>query len=430
MQFKCLFFTLIALFSILPLGSTQTRQPIVKLIYFVPRELPPNRRPIENVDARMNKLIKDVQQFYAEHMENHGFDRKTFQFKADAQGRAIVHHVKGKYTAPYYDGAGEEHTRVRDEIGQQFNTSQDIYYLVVIDPSISFTPTGIGTIATTFLDDTGFDVELAAHELGHIFGLLHDYARADGIWITSLGISDPMTTSFCAAEWLDVHRAFNPGQTTVNVGEPTIKMLPPSLATPPNVIRLRFEVTDSDGIHQVQLMKYNPRVHGAHSLTLMDCKRLNGNPKANVDFITTSLSSIDTVTLSIIDVHGNITSTQIFPIDITNLLPNTEVVSITDRNLAAAVRNTLGLSPDDVLTTQTMLGLTSLRVADVEIKDLTGLEHANNLTQLILINTSISDVSALARMTKMTRLTLSHNSISDVSALAGMTKLRFLTPLE
>ena len=427
MQFKRLFLTLIVLFSFLPLGSTQARQPIVKLIYFIPREFPPNRRPIENVEARMDELIKDVQQFYAVHMENHGFAPKTFQFETDARGRAVVNRVKGKFNAPYYNGAGGAHTRVRDEIGRQFDTSQDFYYLVVIDPSITFAPTGIGTIATTFLDDTGFDVELAAHELGHVFGLTHDYSRSDGTWVTSLRISDPMTTSFCAAEWLDVHPAFNPNPISVDAGHPKVKMLPPSLAAPPNAIRLRFEVTDPDGLHQVQLIKHNPRAYHDGLQVLMDCQKLNGSRNKTIDFITTGLFPKDTVFLSIIDNHGNITFTQLFPIDITDLLPSAEIVSITDRNLAVSVRNTLGLEPDDVLTTKMMLGLTSLRVADVVVKDLTGLEQASNLAQLILWNTSISNISALSKMTKMTRLSLIDNSISDVSALTGLKNLRFMS---
>ena len=83
-----------------------------------------------------------------------------------------------------------------------------------------------------------------------------------------------MTTSFCAAESLDVHRYFNAKQYSQNGFDTTFHMLPPSLASPPNAIRLRFEVADFDGLHQVQL--YTPEVSGvgASSGGLLACKRL------------------------------------------------------------------------------------------------------------------------------------------------------------
>ena len=107
-----------------------------------------------------------------------------------------------------------------------------------------------------------------AHELGHAFGLAHDNRGAgSGQWIRTLDVADPMTTSFCAAEWLDAHRAFNTGVSPLNHNTTFEMLAPPSLVSPPNVIRLRFEVTDPDGLHQAQL-------HLGDALSA--CKRLNG----------------------------------------------------------------------------------------------------------------------------------------------------------
>ena len=103
-------------------------------------------------------------------------------------------------------------------------------------------------------------------------------------------------------------------------------------------------------------------------------------------------------------------------------------VSIPDGNLAAAIRETLGLTTNAVITADAMLDLTELEARGKEIADLTGLEHAVNLTLLSLDgNTGVSDVSPLAALTQLTRLELWRTAVSDVSPLAGLTQLTSLT---
>ena len=54
--------------------QTLQQREMVRLIYF----LPINRSAQQDIDTKLDTLIKDVQQFYAEQMQNHGFGRKTF----------------------------------------------------------------------------------------------------------------------------------------------------------------------------------------------------------------------------------------------------------------------------------------------------------------------------------------------------------------
>ena len=68
------------------------------------------------MDARIDGLIKKVQRFYADEMERHGFGRKTFRFKADANGNAVVHHVNGKFTEAYYRQNGGFIKEIREQI--------------------------------------------------------------------------------------------------------------------------------------------------------------------------------------------------------------------------------------------------------------------------------------------------------------------------
>ena len=91
-------------------------------------------------------------------------------------------------------------------------------------------------------------------------------------------------------------------------------MLAPSLASPPYTIRLQFEITDPDGLHQAQLFGLfgNPPA-------VIACKKLDGK-KTTLEFITDDLTdTAPRVALRLIDVYGNIT-THSSPIDMGDLL--------------------------------------------------------------------------------------------------------------
>ena len=395
----------------------------VRLIYFLPKD----RTPQQDIDAKMDELIKNVQLSFEEMMEYHGFGARTFALETDATGKAVVHHVKGKFNDEYY------HTDtfrkvIDEETDEQFDRSKNIY-LVVLDVSdatidgycgqgSSEGPEGGAALIpapnSARQRERGwscFNVDVTAHEVGHAFGLAHDHFR-NATRSPSSYTTDWMVTSFCAAEWLDAHRYFNRGQTYPQADEPTtIQMLPP-LAVPPNAIRLRFEVTDPDGLHQAQL----------HNSTgeAIDCQGLDlDGESASVEFVTPEAT--EGVTLRVVDVYGNVTE-QWQPIDITALLPP-EVISIPDANLAAVVREALDLTPGDAISQLDMLKLRRLEANDRQITDLTGLEHAVNLKDVRLADNQISDITPLAKSTNMEALELYNNNISDISSLAGMVNL-------
>ena len=70
-------------------------------------------------------------------------------------------------------------------------------------------------------------------------------------------------------------------------------MLPP-LASSPYAIRFRFEVTDPDGVHQVQLLTpATIRNQGPGQSKLLSCKRLNGETDTiEIELITNQLTVI------------------------------------------------------------------------------------------------------------------------------------------
>ena len=416
--------------------TQQVRRPIVRVVYFLSKD----RQPQPDINAKIDKLIKETQQLFADQMERHGYGRKTFQIETDLNGKAVVHHIVGQFTEAHYSNEPSLSYAVLNEIPKWFDFFRggDDYYFTVADVgtgvnivrSCSSCPTIVSgvavgnkalvTVGTATLGTT-------AHELGHVFGLMHDF-RGDAYIMSYSGEKDGL--SKCAAEWLDVHRAFNPSinrsQLAVST-DSTVKMLPPSFVAP-NAIRFRFRVTTPHGLHQAQLQTLTVTPGAAYgSPELLSYKALNGSTDTTFELVTTYLSLKNKmVSLRMIDVFGNFIGSPAFPIDLNSLLPPPQVVSIPDATLALAVRQALNLSSTQVLTTHAMLDLKDLSVDNNGITDLTGMEYAYNLNYLFLRNNNISDVSPLTGMTKLKTLILDDNNISDVSPLTGMTKLKTL----
>ncbi|MCY3552201.1 MAG: hypothetical protein OXH39_17195 [Candidatus Poribacteria bacterium] len=102
---------------------------VVRVIYFLPND----RQAQSDIDAKLDTLMKDSQQFYADQMESHGFNRKTFRLETDASGEVVIHHVKGKFNNMYYN---QSPGSAWEEIGNGFDRSKNIY-IMFLDTSIA-----------------------------------------------------------------------------------------------------------------------------------------------------------------------------------------------------------------------------------------------------------------------------------------------------
>ena len=416
----CFILTLLTfvMLAFMPNSFAQGTQPenVVRVIYFLPKD----RQPQQDIDTELDLLMKAVHQSYAEVMENQGFGRKSFPLETDNDGKVVVHHVTGLAPDVYYHT--EAYSKVEKEIRQWFDPTTNIYFVVLdvstenIDGAACGQAGAHGSFGGMSIIPVGgcLNVAVSAHELGHTFGLAHDRLR-NANRASSSYHSDWMVTSFCAAEWLDVHAYFNVGENVSNENT-QIQMLP-SIASLPNSVRIRFQITDADGLHQAQVML------NGHLIT---CQKLKGQRDTyEFEWIPGLYGISDHLILRVIDVHGNFTE-QNYPIDIAAMLPPPKVVSIPDTTLATAIREALNLAPGDPFTERNLLKLMNLDAENRQITDLTGLEHATQLQNLNLGGNQISDISPLASLEIVESLVLWDNQISDISVLTGLENLSWL----
>ena len=113
-----------------------------------------------------------------------------------------------------------------------------------------------------------------------------------------------------------------------------------------------------------------------------------------------------------------------------------QTVRMPDANLAAVVRDALGLARGAPITRQAMQRLTFLNAQgykvreatgqEGQIENITGLEQATQLTRLWLSSNRIRDIRLLSRLTQLEELSIWYNEISDIGPLAGLKQLRVL----
>ncbi len=246
----------------------------VRLIYFLP-----NDRPFraEVVDS-MKTGIREVQSFYAEQMAAHGYGNKTFRIETDDQGEPIVHRVDG------------------GSIGQMFDLQANVYLIVHDSPitTVSGSASRFGKNGGQAFIFDGWNWFAASHELGHAFGLHHDFR--DNTYILSYGRRNRSSAqlSACAAEYLSVHPYFNSEITIEEESPPTIELISSAeYAAGSNSVTVQLKISDSEGLHQVLLFGITPQVlHPAYGGTeLITCRGLTGETDTVVDGAAKSLES-------------------------------------------------------------------------------------------------------------------------------------------
>lgn len=104
-------------------------------------------------------------------------------------------------------------------------------------------------------------------------------------------------------------------------------------------------------------------------------------------------------------------------------------VNFPDTNLAAVIRNRLGLAADADIPQTSLAAITGqLNANERGITDLTGLEHATGLTTLLLVKNPIRNFTPIRSLTSLTLLNIQGTgfSDSDIPILSSLVNLRTL----
>jgi hypothetical protein len=225
-----------------------------------------------DVLATMDRVSFEVQSVFAEQMEFHGYGRKTFEIETEADGGALIRKIDA--TNSYRKNRTNLVHIIEAEMTRRFSVSNDVYLVVVDvgDESIeNFCGRGgkIGvTAGVALVEASCLNVKTVAHELGHAFGLAHDFrpppfAESSGSYLMSYG-SGPGSLSESHAALLDMSRFFNSPSPSQRNREGQIEILS-SHKYPENTsdIHLQLKLSDPDGLHQLILLTQTRQPHPA-----------------------------------------------------------------------------------------------------------------------------------------------------------------------
>jgi len=294
-------------------------QLLVRAVYLIPND----RAPEAGYAQKLNQTIKQVRAFYADQMEIKGYGRKTFDFEKDFNGNLIVHQLDAQHGDVYY--LTDTFNRIESEVEQAYSVTHNVILIVAeisadkidgADGKGGAKGANGGVAMVPALDNPSF--ETIGHELGHAFGLQHDFRNPD--YIMSYGPYQSLTISDCSAAVLNLSRFFNSGETFTD-GTPPAVEITSDVEYPEGVASIAIEVIlrDNEELAHAQLFSTTAQGVAIGSWEVEECANINGQT-VNVQFTYSELQSSERALsrsahklgLEVVDAQGNITIKSFF----------------------------------------------------------------------------------------------------------------------
>ena len=310
------------------LDLTTTPSDVVRIIYCLPKD----EDPPSDITTKLDKSIREVQDFYANEMERHGFGRKTFRYEADENGKLKVYIVKENEKIDY-DLSNEIWIVILDKNTifpnylnnklPHFGYNKTFWYSNIGNNSLqdnvyakALEGTNHGSLHYVYTKKRKIDWRDIAHELKLAFAAFdwkypnymsepnkskRFFDRVNGITPWGKGW---VKLSKCDAEWLDKSRFLNPNQPFFDK-RPDVDM--DIIKTDTGSPNFQITASDDDGIHQLQLFvtetsKKHYNLHKLHR-----CQVVNGKKNTIVKFEIPD-ADVTEGEIRMIDMHGNIAS--------------------------------------------------------------------------------------------------------------------------
>ncbi len=274
----------------------------VRLFYFLPNDRSYRTEVVDSMKAG----ILDLQTFFAGQMEAHGHGNTTFRIETDDQGDPVVHRIDGDYADSHYSSRGY----TEGEIERAFDNSANIILIVMDVSTRTAHGRGTGAKGSGWAMIYGeWNWFAAAHELGHAFGLHHDFR--DNSYVMSYGRAARSSArlSACAAEFLSADPYYNSDVPLENESPPTIELVSPTeYLAGSESLPVRLRVRDDEGLHQVLLFvkPQNPFLGGTPEVKA--CRGLVGETDAIVEFDYDGITPSDKVGTAP-EAHTSLTNT-------------------------------------------------------------------------------------------------------------------------
>ena len=322
--------------------AADAQQFIVRTVYFQPTDTPgPTQKIID--------LLVETQDFYRAEMERHGYGDKTFTHETTADGHVGFHHIRGKHKTDYYHT--DTFNRVKPELPSYLAhhplSKNNALVLIVggldsLDNGVGgvgyawhFAGNKTGGIALIAGNDLFFRV--IAHEIGHTFGLQHTDVKG-----ALMGAGEDMLLDY-EARWLDRHHLFNDTHLRNNIPRFIESELE---AIGDDTFRFNVVAASESGLYQVQIYR------GRNGLIIGTAEAEGERATITVDVESEYLQDGDSVTVQIMDIHGNHTFKLInnitLPLPIIVDINADGVVNIQDLVLVAARLGEMWDGPEDV----------------------------------------------------------------------------------